>query len=176
MEAQRSEDLGWRNPGALARVFEAKGDRQRARRFIGAAGRARRVATASLTHAQLTELYAQLREGNSCALAGDPTRAEAVFLAALALHEGDQTACNGLANLRITQGRIAEAEEFLRQGTTLGDRVYPTLLLKRGALLEQMGRRKEARDIYQRLVTLMPRYAPARGRLQALDAIEAAAA
>ena len=64
----------------------------------------------------------------------------------------------------------------MRQGTLWGDRTYPTLLLKRGNLLEQLGRRNEARDIYQRVLHFAPRLATARGRLQALDAIEAAAA
>ncbi|MBK7469458.1 MAG: glycosyltransferase [Betaproteobacteria bacterium] len=160
----------------LARIADARGDRQRASRFAAAAGRARRLTAAQLTHAQLTQLYDFLREGNASALDGDPAAAEAAFLAALALHEGDQTACNGLANLRIAQGRNAEAEEFLRQGTTHGDRVYPTLLLKRGTLLEQAGRRAEARGIYQLLVVLAPRHQGARDRLRALDAIAAAAA
>jgi tetratricopeptide (TPR) repeat protein len=160
----------------LARIAEARGDRQRARRFSEAAGRARVLATAPLTHAQLSELYARLRDGNAFALAGDPAGAEVEFLAALGLHDGDQTACNGLANLRISQGRIGEAEEFLRRGTALGDRVYPTLLLKRGALLEQMGRRGEARNIYRQLVALAPRHAPAQDRLRALDAMSAATA
>ena len=160
----------------LARIADARGDRQRASRFAAAAGRARRLTAAQLTHDQLTRLYDLLREGNARALDGDPASAEAAFLAALALHEGDQTACNGLANLRIAQGRNAEAEEFLRQGTTHGDRVYPTLLLKRGTLLEQAGRRAEARGIYQLLVVLAPRHQAARDRLRALDAIAAAAA
>ncbi|MBK9608650.1 MAG: glycosyltransferase family 2 protein [Betaproteobacteria bacterium] len=160
----------------LARIADARGDRQRASRFAAAAGRARRLTAAQLTHAQLTQLYDFLREGNARALDGDPAAAEAAFLAALALHEGDQTACNGLANLRIAQGRNAEAEEFLRQGTTHGDRVYPTLLLKRGTLLEQAGRRAEARGIYQLLVVLAPRHQAARDRLRAMDAIAAAAA
>ena len=160
----------------LGRIAQARGDRQRADRFAAAAGRARRLAAAQLTHAELTRLYDFLREGNSRALDGDHVAAEAAFLAALALHEGDQTACNGLANLRIAQGRNAEAEEFLRQGTTHGDRVYPTLLLKRGTLLEQAGRRAEARGIYQLLVVLAPRQQVARDRLRALDAIAAAAA
>lgn len=183
---QKAEDLSWQahtlkiwdeaTLARLARIFEGRGDRQRALRFAGAAQRARLLAPAPLTHDALTSLYAHLRDGNARALAGDQARAEAEFIAALALHEGDQTACNGLANLRIAQGRLAEAEEFLRLGTMWGDRTYPTLLLKRGNLLEQLGRTDEAREIYSRLVQLVPRYAPARNRLHALAAIAAAAA
>ena len=111
---QKAEDLSWQahtlkiwdetTLSRLAQIFEAKGDRQRARRFAGAAERARLLAPAPLTHDALTRLYAHLKDGNAFALAGDQDRAEAEFLAALALHEGDQTACNGLANLRIAQG------------------------------------------------------------------------
>src|SRR5439155_24600309 len=121
-------------------------------------------------------LYARLRRGNAYAQVGENELAEKEFLAALALHEGDQTACNGLANLRIAEGRLADAEEFLRRGTLWGDRIYPTLLLKRGNLLEQLGRRDAARAIYRHLVNLVPRNATMRGRLQAADAIAAAAA
>lgn len=185
-EWQKAEDLSWQahtlkiwdetTLARLSRIFDARGDSQRSRRFAGAAQRARLLAPAPLTHDSLTRLHAHLREGNAFALAGEQNRAEAEFLAALALREGDQTACNGLANLRIAQGRLAEAEEFLRLGTLWGGRTYPTLLLKRGNLLEQLGRRNQARDIYQLLLHLAPRYTPAKSRLQALDAIEAATA
>ena len=160
----------------LARIFEGKGDRQGSRRFALAAQRARLLAPAPLAHDTLTRLHTHLREGNAFALAGEPARAETEFLAALALKEGDQTACNGLANLRIAQGRVAEAEELLRLGTLWGDRTYPTLVLKRGGLLERLGRRDEARHLYQHILQLVPLFVPARSRLQALDAIAAAAA
>ena len=160
----------------LARVFEARNDMERARRFATAAGRARLLAPLPLTRDALTRLHAHLQQGNASALAGDTARAEFEFNNALLLHDGDQTACNGLANLRILQRRLAEAEELLRQGTLWGDRVYPTLLLKRGGLLEQLGRRNDARELYRQLARLVPRYAPATDRLRALDAIESAAA
>ena len=50
-----------------------------------------------------------------------------------------------------------------------------TALLKRGSVLEQLGRRAEARQVYSALVRLAPGWAPARERLQGLDAISAAA-
>ncbi|MEO8133146.1 MAG: glycosyltransferase [Betaproteobacteria bacterium] len=159
----------------LARVCAGTGDREGARRFAAAAARAQLLAPAPLTHDALTRLEAHLRAGNACALAGEAQRADTEFVAALALHEGDQTACNGLANLRIAEGKLAEAERLLDQGTRYGDRVYPALVLKRGTLLEQLRRRDDARVLYRQLATLAPRFAPARDRLQALDAIAAAA-
>ena len=183
---QRAEDLCWEAQSLkiwheptlarLARIFEAKGDPQGARKFAGAAQRAHLLAAPPLSHSMLAELHGHLRQGNASALGGDHASAETQFHAALVLRPGDQTACNGLANIRIMQGRLGEAEEFLRLGMLWGDRVYPTLLLKRGALLEQLGRRGEARGLYQRILHRVPRHAPARDRLRALDAIEAAAA
>jgi Flp pilus assembly protein TadD len=160
----------------LARIFDARRESQRAKQLAAAAERARFLTPPHLSHHTLTTLYGKLQRGNAYALAGEEELAEKEFMGALALHQGDQTACNGLANLRIAQGRLADAEECLRQGTLWGDRVYPTLLLKRGGLLEQLGRRDEARAIYAYLLQLAPRFAAARGRLQALDAIRAAAA
>jgi glycosyltransferase involved in cell wall biosynthesis len=181
---KRAEDLSWQAQELkiwdaptltrLSRIFEAKGDRERSRRFANVTERARMMTPVPLSLDALTRLFAHLREGNALAMAGEPTRAEAEFQVALTLHERDQTALNGLANLRIAQGRFAEAEYYLRQATIGGGRIYPPLMLKRGGILERLGRRKEARAIYQHLVNLVPRYAAARGRLQALDAIEAA--
>jgi hypothetical protein len=160
----------------LSRIFESRRDAAHAKRLAAAAERARWLNPPPLTHAALFNLYARLRRGTAYAQVGEIALAEREFMGAIALHEGDQTACNGMANLRLAEGRLGDAEEFLRQATLWGDRIYPTLLLKRGNLLEQLGRRDEARRIYAQLVTLAPRYAPARGRLQALDAIAAAAA
>jgi tetratricopeptide (TPR) repeat protein len=160
----------------LSRIFEVRRDPAHAKRLAAAAERAKWLNSPPLSHTMLMNLHARLKRGNAYAQVGENELAEKEFMGALALHEGDQTACNGMANLRIAQGRLADAEEFLRQGTLWGDRIYPTLLLKRGSLLEQLQRRDDARRIYQHLVNLVPRYAPARGRLQALDAIAAAAA
>ena len=183
---QKAEDLCWEAQSLriwneptlarLARLFEAKGNLQGARRFADAARRAHLLAPPLLSHAALARLHEHLSEGNAFALGGDRARAEIEFRAALAIREGDQTACNGLANLRLLQGHLGEAEEFLRLGMLWGDRTYPTLLLKRGSLLEQLGRRNEARQLYQRILRLVPRYEPAQSRLLALHAIEAATA
>ncbi len=164
-----------RNLSRLARIAQGSGDRVRRHRFAAAAARAELLAPAPLSHAALSRLEGHLREGNARALRGDAAGAESQFFAALAIHEGDQTACNGLANLCIAGGRPAEAERFLQRGTRYGDRVYPTLVLKRGRLLEQLRRTDEARALYRQLLALAPRLAEARDRLRALDAIAAAA-
>ena len=156
----------------LARIFEARNQIDPARRFAAAAERARFLAPGGLSRDALTRLHAHLQAGNAAARTGDVSIAETELQHALALHEGDQTACNSLANLRIAQGRIAEAEMLLQQGMRWGDRTYPSIVLKRGSLLEELGRRNEARTLYEHLARLVPRYAPARDRLQALDAID----
>jgi hypothetical protein len=150
-------------------------EKARAEKLAAAAERARWLNPPHLTHATLLRLEAHLRKGNAYALADEAELAEREFLGALALHEGDQTACNGLANLRIAQGRLEDAEEFLRRGTSWGDKIWPPLLLKRGGVLEKLGRRAEARQIYRYLTMLVPRNETIRGRLQALEAIAAAA-
>ena len=160
----------------LAHAFDVRREPARARQLRAAADRAGRLNAPHLSHNAVTNLYGKLQRGNAYALAGEAELAEKEFRGALQIHQGDQTACNGLANLRIEQGRLAEAEEFLREGTLWGDRIYPTLVLKRGDLLEKLGRRDEARALYAFLLQLAPRFALARGRLQALDAIRAAAA
>ena len=159
----------------LSRIASQRGQQVPARRFADAAARARMLVPPSLTHDALLRLETHLRAGNAAAIAGDIVKAEAEFVAALALNDNDQTACNGLANLRIADGRIALAEDLLRRATLRGDRRYPLLLLKRGGLLEQLGRRDEAKALYTYLAQLAPRYAPVRDRLQALEIIAATA-
>lgn len=175
MQAQVLRIWDFATLARLARIAAARNDAERVRRFTIASQRARLLVRPTLTHTALTDLHDLLQRGNALALAGNYDAAEADFAAALALQDGDQTACNGLANIRIGQQRLSEAEDLLRQGMAWGDRAYPSLILKRGSLLEALGRREEARALYRNLAGLVPRFKAARDRLLALDAIEAAA-